>query len=170
MIWTKAYLFLSTIGLGATLVLGSLGIIKLSDNGRIPVWKQTFNAARGPVVMFPITPDMDQGQRLKAEALNQKNFSWYGRGLGSFKYLSKTGWESAHNEPLEAFYSIGLFGVILGGMALWPVLKTRPKDKFYLACWASLLYACFASAGIPLLHVEPLRYLCAINFIFLSKK
>src|SRR3990167_8539847 len=156
----------------ALIILGLLGAIrgKIWNNGRFPIWKQTFNDARGPVVMFPITPGMDLPQRLKAEAINQKNFSWYGRGLGSFKYLSKTGWESAHNEPLEAFYSIGLFGVILGGMALWPVLKTRPKDKFYLACWASLLYACFASAGIPLLHVEPLRYLCAINFIFLSKK
>ncbi len=148
----------------------------LRDNGRFGVWAQTFQDWKSPCIKLAITDDMSSAQKQEIEKLNRRTYSLTGRGLGSFPYIFSpkfgTNYESAHNEYLEGLYSIGLIGLALFmaaiGWVLWHGFVLARTDPFCMALYASLFFCCFAAFGLPILHLEPLRFYSAAMFILLS--
>ena len=151
---------------------------KLHDNGRFAIWAQTFEDWKSPCIKLPITDDMSTAQKAETEKLNKRTYTLTGRGLGSFPFIFSpkygTKYDSAHNEYLEGLYSIGLIGMglflaAIGYVLRWSFLVAR-EDTFYMRVYTSFLFICFASAGLPILHLEPLRFYSAIMFILLSRR
>ena len=148
----------------------------LTDNGRFSVWTQTFQDWKSPCIKLAITDDMSSAQKQEIEKLNKRTYTLTGRGLGSFPYIFSpkygTHYESAHNEYLEGLYSIGLIGLALFmaaiGWVLWHGFALARADTFCMALYTSLFFCCFAAFGLPVLHLEPLRYYSAVMFILLS--
>ena len=149
---------------------------KIVDNGRFPVWAQTFEDWKSPCIKIEISEEMSPAQRSEAEMLNKRTYALTGRGLGSFPFIFspkyETRYESAHNEHLEGLYSIGLIGQMMFlasiGFVFWFAFWIARSDMFALALYTSLFFCFLASIGLPILHVEPLRYFSAIMFCLLS--
>ena len=150
---------------------------KLHDNGRFAVWAQTFQDWKAPCIKLAITDDMSGAQKAEIERLNRRTYSLTGRGLGSFPYIFgakyTTNYDSAHNEYLEALYSIGLIGLTLFlvaiGWVFWHGFALARADTFCLALYTSFFFCCFAAFGLPIWHLEPTRFYSATMFILLSK-
>lgn len=148
----------------------------VKDNGRFAVWAQTFEDWKSPCIKIEITPDMSVAQKAEIEKWNKKTFSLTGRGIGSFPFIFgvkyTTNYESAHNEYLEGLYSIGLIGMILFfsaiGLVFYHAFPLARNDTLCMALYVSLFFCCFAAAGLPTLHVEPLRFTSAVMFCLLS--
>ena len=149
---------------------------KIGDNGRFSVWPQVIDDWKSPCIKIEINEEMSPTQRREVETLNKRTYALTGRGLGSFPFIFspkyETRYESAHNEPLEGLYSIGLIGQVMFLSAIWFVFWfafwMARGDRFALALYTSLLFCFLASLGLPILHVEPLRYFSAIMFCLLS--
>lgn len=145
-------------------------------NGRLAVWEQALEDWRLPCIKLPITDDMSPAQKAEAEKLNKRTYTMTGRGLGSFPYIFSpkysTRFESAHSEYLETLYSIGLIGLGLLlaaiGFVFYHVFQNARNDTFCMALYVSFFFICFAAAGLPIWHLEPLRFYSAIIFCLLS--
>lgn len=171
------------VGLGIAL-FGFIGLILcfseirplIHDNGRFAVWEQTFEDWRAPCVKLAVTDDMSDAQKKEVETLNKRTYTLTGRGLGSFPFIFGkkfgTPFESAHNEPLEALYSIGLIGVALlfwaVGLVLFLTYSMARQDPLVAAVHISFLVSVIVSFGTPILHIEPLRFYVASMFALLT--
>ncbi len=119
---------------------------------------------------------MSEAQKAEVKKLNKRTWSLTGRGLGSFPFIFgtkyTTNYESVHNEYLEVLYSIGAIGLIifLGslGFVFYNTFPLARADKFCMAVYVSFLFCTLAAAGLPTLHIEPLRYFSAVMFCLLS--
>jgi len=149
---------------------------KITDNGRFGIWAAVIEDIQAPCILVPIMPNMTNRQKLEFENMNKRTYALTGRGLGSFPYIFgakyTTPFESAHNEYLEIPYSIGLFGLIIFMSAmlylLWISFEAARGDLFLSACYCSFVFSAIAAFGVPIWHVEPLRFYSATMFIFLS--
>lgn len=160
------------------LIMANWGEIrpKIHDNGRFAVWAQTFEDWQSPCITIPIHDGMSSAQKADIEKLNKRTYALTGRGLGSFPYIFSpkygTKFDSAHNEHLEGPYTIGLIGQGLFWMTIFFVFlesfSIAKSDKFTLALYLSLFFCCIAAFGLPILHIEPLRYFSATMFCLLS--
>ena len=174
--WIKAGLGLAVVG--CLVLWGFWGDIrpKIGDNGRFAVWRQTIEDWKSPCINIKITDDMSPAQIAETEKLNKRIYSLTGRGIGSFPFIFTvkhgTRFDSAHNEPLEGLYSIGLIGQTMFlaaiGFVFWFSFWIARGDKFALALYAALFFCFLASLGLPILHIEPLRYFSATMFCILS--
>lgn len=81
-----------------------------------------------------------------------KSYVFTGRGLGSFKYLYHTKYKNnyveAHNEYLEVFYELGLYGIILICAIIYIFVFNRfPKpEETYL--FSSLVIVLLIAGGL----------------------
>lgn len=145
-------------------------------NGRLAVWEQAYADFRAPCIKLPVTEDMSFAQRAEVEKLNKRTYTMTGRGLGSWPFIFApkytTNFESAHNEYLETPYSIGIIGLGLLlaaiGFVLYHAFHAARVDPFAMALYASFVFICFAAAGLPIWHLEPLRFYSAVIFCLLS--
>lgn len=145
-------------------------------NGRLAVWEQAYEDFRAPCIKLPVTEDMSSAQRAEVEKLNKRTYTMTGRGLGSWPFIFApkytTNFESAHSEYLETLYSIGIIGLGLLlaaiGFVLYHAFQAARVDPFAMALYASFIFICFAAAGLPIWHLEPLRFYCVAVFCLLS--
>lgn len=127
-------------------------LCKEKFNGRVTTWTQTVEDYMSP----PIVPSNGIG----------KTYQITGRGIGSFAvfYPMKHTrpdrndfviWDSAHNEPLQALYEIGIIGLFLMGGALWTLIYENRKavlDGFFGTVLLSLIFLIIASCTLPVFH------------------
>lgn len=150
---------------------------KITDNGRFTVWEQTIKDWNGPCILMPVREDMTPRQKIEVQIMNSRTYPLTGRGMGSFPFMYSVAhnskFDSPHNEYLHFPYTIGLIGLALAlaviGFVLWISFLPARGDLFLSACYVSFFYSCIAAGGISLWQEEPLRYLSAICFIFLSR-
>lgn len=87
--------------LSSTVLLFLKKIFVLNDNGRLGAWKMTLS----DILQSPLLQYKD------------RDFSFFGNGIGSFRYIStameQSGFAQVHNDYLEIFYGCGIFGIIL---------------------------------------------------------
>lgn len=149
---------------------------KIVDNGRFSTWGKAFSDWKSPPILMIIPPNTTPEYKAYLELLNKRSNALTGRGPGSFPYLFSVKynnkWDDPHNVYLRCLYEYGLFGLILLiGMIGFVFVKKfamARQDKFTLACYSSLIFICLASVGIPLLHIEPLRFFCILIFTLIS--
>lgn len=150
---------------------------KIHDNSRFQLWADVIKDWREPPIKQPVVEGMTEIQKREVNLLNQKSYPLTGMGINSFGYVfslkNSSKWESVHNEPLEILYSIGLYGFIIFysavGFVLIKTFRIAFQEPFYMACYVAFCVILFCSIGIPLWHIEPLRYFSAVIFCFLSR-
>ena len=146
--------------------------LKVNPSGRIAVWSNTITDWQSPPIL--VKPD--------DSPLNKRAYQMTGRGIGSFQYLyplkhyqqkqyGQTIWTSAHNEYIEALYSIGLIGLILMLGALGFMFynaRHAIEDNFFSAVFISSIIAVFSAFTLPVWHIEPLRFISVVLFSLLA--
>lgn len=133
----------------------------VSYNGRLDVWHNTVEDWKAPPIIVKDAPA-------------QRTYALTGRGLGSFavmfpvKHPPLKGfpiWDTAHNEYLEALYSIGLIGFcLMSGALIWLFYTTRKAvfDKFYGCVYLSAVFLAISAGTLPVWHQEPMRMMFVI--------
>lgn len=177
-IWFKAVLWVAA---GAGLIFGFFWsevkpYVAQRANGRLAVWEQVIEDWQSPCIKIPVTSGMTDSQKAEIEKLNKRTYTLTGRGLGSFPFIFSpkysTPFESAHNEYLETLYSIGLIGlgflIFSLGFVFYYSFHGARADPFCMALYVSFFFICFSAAGLPIWHIEPLRFYSASIFSLLS--
>lgn len=183
--WLKAYTGVGVLAL--VLMVGFWHQIKpfadQHSNGRLPVWKQTFEDWRTPCIKITVTPEMGEDQRKEIELLNKRNYVFTGRGPGSFPFIyspkhrppdtapkSQVPFDTPHNVYLRILYELGLVGLVLFvgtiGWIFWQALKS-PFDEFKIAVFCSAFFVTFCMIGTPVEVINPLAFFCVVIFSLL---
>lgn len=172
--WLRFYLF---CGVLAMAIVGSFWHQirpHIHDNGRFAVWRETFNDWHSTCLNIPVTPEMTKGEKIETEFLNKRTWSLTGRGLGSFEYIFQRkhpGWNDPHNIYLKVLYETGIigFGIFLGiiSFVFWRNFSIAREDSWTLTLYCSFLFACLSGATLPILIIEPLRFIFVVILSFL---
>lgn len=174
--WLKLYIGAGFLAALLLLCFSSQLKLEKRANGRLVIWKQTIEDWRSPPILLKVTPEMPDQEKLRNELLNKRTNVLTGRGPGSFPFLFGTKhqskWDDPHNVYLRTLYEYGILGLtgLLGmlGWVFWHKFQEARWNRFTLALYSSFFFICLAAIGIPMLHVEPLRFYCVVVFALLS--
>lgn len=132
-----------------------------NPNGRIDVWKKTINDIK----------TKGYGDSKSAHPIT-------GNGIGSFSYLwpqsNGSTFRQAHNEYLDMWFQIGLVGVVLFFMAIWPALGmfsySFDENNLYVAAKFSFIASLLFAGATFIYQVSPHDLLCVMSFGLLNNK
>lgn len=167
--WLRAYVLCVVVIMAA---MGSLWHEirpHVGDNGRFGIWRDTVEDWRSPCLTIPITPEMSKGEAIETTLLNKRTWAITGRGIGSFEYIFQRkhpGWNDPHNVYLRVLYETGIIGLILflGMIAFvfWKNFFIAREDYWVLTLYCSFLFVCLSGLTLPILIIEPLRFMSVV--------
>ena len=159
--WTRWFIAIGVISSITFLIYDYqaqvFGFRIFDDSGRIRQWNNIISCATQPFI-------------------TGKTYFCTGFGIDSFKFMYHTfsplgnNVIEAHNEYLELFYELGLYGIILFTTMFFFIFKSIRLHRGNYLIYASLLYVVIASGGIFALHVGPIAFNSMILLGILNNK
>lgn len=156
-------ILLVVVGIGVLITVPKERIIS-EGNGRFSHWKT-------------IVQDINNGQ-IKGD---KKNYSYFGLGLGTFGYVYHTshptndckgcigsGYQQAHNDPLEVLYTLGYIGFALYilmnlEILFYGMINVMSKSDYSVSLLCAFICASIISLGLFIYQLGVFQFYMALT-------